>query len=100
MKGLMQEAKALMAKGDTTSPAAMDFASRLRESSQKLKGTDPSLMNAVSPKWKNLVEDMRTDPEASEKLSPDPGRDRLPQHSVGEFEKRRRKRAADITPPL
>jgi DNA-binding transcriptional MerR regulator len=70
MKSLMQEAKALMEKGDTTSPAAMDFAARLRESSNKLKATNPPLMNAVTPKWKGLVDDMRADPQASEKLSP------------------------------
>jgi len=73
MKELLEEAKALMASGeDPTSTAALDLAKRLRAGGERLKGSDLSLVTALSPKWKALWNDVQSDPEISQKMSPAP----------------------------
>jgi len=73
LKELMEEAKALVASGDdATSAAAMDLARRYVACGKQLMGSDPSPMTALKPKIKAMWEDVRTDPEASQKLSPIP----------------------------
>ena len=66
-KALMEEATALMTSGDATSAAAMDFARRYQElTKQVLSGSSP--VTALKPKIKAMVDDARSDPEASRKL--------------------------------
>jgi DNA-binding transcriptional MerR regulator len=68
-KALTEEAEALMASGDTTSEAAMDFARRIRARARQIKGSSP-LIPVLAPKLKALWDDVRSDPETSQKLSP------------------------------
>jgi len=65
-KDLMEEAKALAAAGDAASPAALDFARRLRALGGQFKtGQSPAI--ALAPKLKTVMEDVRSDPQASQK---------------------------------
>ena len=66
-KGMMDEAKALMASEDVTSAAAMDFARRFRALTKQLT-SGPSPVLALQPKIRAMVDDARSDPEASQKL--------------------------------
>jgi DNA-binding transcriptional MerR regulator len=66
-KGLIEEAKALMASGDATSAAAMDFARRFRTLSKQMTSS-PSPLPGLQPKLKAMVDDARSDPEASQKM--------------------------------
>ena len=66
MRQLMEEAKALMASGDPTSAAAMDLARRFRALGSQFKsGQSPAI--ELAPKLKTVIEDVRSDPEASQK---------------------------------
>jgi DNA-binding transcriptional MerR regulator len=66
-KDLIEEARALMAAGDATSAAAMDFARRFRALGQQL-ASDPSPITALKPKLQAMMKDARADPEVSQKL--------------------------------
>jgi MerR family transcriptional regulator, thiopeptide resistance regulator len=68
MKQLLDEAKALMASGDATTAAAMDLARRFRATFEQLKGTEPSHLTALRPKFKAMVDDARSDPVVSQKM--------------------------------
>ncbi len=59
MKQLLEEAKALMASGDATTAAAMDFARRFRATAEHLKSSEPSLVTALRPKLKAMMDDAR-----------------------------------------
>jgi len=62
--GLMAEAKTLMAKGDTTSPAAMDLARRWMAQVAMFTGGNP----AIAEKVKNVWNDAMADPKSAPKL--------------------------------
>ena len=62
MKQLLEEAKALMASGDATTAAAMDFARRYRVTAEHLKSSLPSPLTALRPKLKAMMDDARSDP--------------------------------------
>jgi hypothetical protein len=66
IKQLLEEAKALMASGDATTAAAMDFARRFRATGRALKSSEP--LTAVRPKLKAMMDDARSDPDVSQKL--------------------------------
>jgi DNA-binding transcriptional MerR regulator len=66
-KELMEEAGVLMASGDATPAAAMDFARRFRALSKQLTSS-PSPVPALRPKTKAALDDARSDPEASRKI--------------------------------
>jgi DNA-binding transcriptional MerR regulator len=66
-KALVEEATALMASGDPTSPAAMDLARRLRALNTQAR-SGPSPVTALEPKIKAAMEDARSDPEAWRKM--------------------------------
>lgn len=68
MKQLMEEARALMTSGDATTAAAMDFARRFRATTEHLKSSEPSLLTALRPKLKAMMDDARSDPAVSQKL--------------------------------
>jgi DNA-binding transcriptional MerR regulator len=68
MRQLMEEAKALMASGDATTAAAMDFARRFRATTEHLKNSEPSQLTALRPKLKVMMDDARSDPDVSQKL--------------------------------
>ena len=68
MKQLMEEAKALMTSGDATTAAAMDFARRFRATTEHLKSSEPSLLTALRPKLKAMMDDARSDPAVSQKM--------------------------------
>jgi DNA-binding transcriptional MerR regulator len=68
MKQLLEEAKALMTSGDTTTAAAMDFARRFRATGKHLKSSAPSSLTALRPKLKTMMDDARSDPDVSRKL--------------------------------
>jgi DNA-binding transcriptional MerR regulator len=66
-KDLMEEAKTLMASGDATSAAAMDLARRFRALSKQFKsGQSPAI--ALAPKLDTIMDDARSNPEASQKI--------------------------------
>jgi MerR family transcriptional regulator, thiopeptide resistance regulator len=65
-KALMEEATVLMASGDATSAAAMDFARRFRAWTKQMASI-PSLI-ALTPKLKTMMEAAQSDPEASKKM--------------------------------
>jgi len=67
-KQLLEEAKALMSSGDATTAAAMDLARRFRATIQHLKSSEPSLLTALRPKLKAMVDDARSDPAVSQKM--------------------------------
>jgi len=56
-----------MASGDATSAAAMDFARRFRALTKQMTSS-PSPVPALTPKLKAMVDDARSDPEASQKI--------------------------------
>ena len=64
---LMEEAAALMATGDATSAAALDFARRLLALSKQMTST-PSPLPDLAPKILAAIGDARSDPEASQKM--------------------------------
>ena len=68
MKQLMEEARALMASGDATTAAAMDFARRFRATTEHLKSSEPPPLTALRPKLKAMMDDARSDPGVSQKL--------------------------------
>jgi MerR family transcriptional regulator, thiopeptide resistance regulator len=68
MKQLMEEAKAQMSSGDATTAAAVDFARRFRATAEHLKSREPSLLTALRPKLKAMMDDARSDPAVSHKL--------------------------------
>jgi hypothetical protein len=68
----MDEAKVLMASDDTMSAATIDLARRFRDNAKQLKETDPSLVTALTTKFKAIWDDVRTDPEVSQKITPAP----------------------------
>jgi DNA-binding transcriptional MerR regulator len=68
MKQLLEEAKALMTPGDSTTAAAMDFARRFRATGKHLKSSAPSPLTALRPKLKAMMDDARSDPGVSQKL--------------------------------
>lgn len=65
---LIAEAKALMAKGDPTSPAAKDLARRWFAQVGKFTGGDPELFGRLGNVWKDAM----ANPEAAPKLPLDP----------------------------
>lgn len=71
-KKLMEEAKTLMPSGDATSPTAIALARRFQENSRKLKDSAPSFLTDIPSKSKSLWDDVRSDPEVSQKISPMP----------------------------
>jgi DNA-binding transcriptional MerR regulator len=66
-KALMEEVGALMASGDATSAAAMDFARRFQALTKQLTSS-PSPVTALQPKIKAALDDARSNPEASQKI--------------------------------
>ena len=68
MKQLMAEARNLMTSGDATTAPAMDFARRFRAITQNLKSSEPSVLAALRPQLKAMMDDARSDPAASQKL--------------------------------
>ncbi len=66
-KDLVEEAKALMASGDATSAAAMDLARRFQALTRQLTSS-PSAVTALKPQLKAMVDDARSDPDASQKI--------------------------------
>jgi DNA-binding transcriptional MerR regulator len=68
MTQLLEEAKALMTSGDATTAAAMDFARRFRATGKHLKSSAPSLLTALRPKLKAMMDDARSDPAVSQKM--------------------------------
>jgi hypothetical protein len=68
MKQLLEEASALMACGDATTAAALDFARRFRTTGRHLKNSAPSPLIDLKPKLKAMMDDARSDPGASPKL--------------------------------
>jgi MerR family transcriptional regulator, thiopeptide resistance regulator len=68
MRQLLEEAKALMASGDASTAAAMDFARRFRATADHLKSSEPSHLTALRPKLKAMVDDARSDPVVSQKM--------------------------------
>ena len=68
MKQLLEEAKALMASGDATTAAAMDFARRYRATGRHLKSSLPSPLTALRPKLEAMMDDARSDPVVSQKM--------------------------------
>lgn len=69
---LTEEAKALAVSGDATSVAAMDFARRYQANVKQLMGSGPTPLTTLAPKFKALMDDVRSDPETSKKISPTP----------------------------
>jgi DNA-binding transcriptional MerR regulator len=67
VKSLLEEAGALMASGDATSPAAMDFARRIQAFSKQVT-SGPSPLAALQPKLRASLDDARSDPGASQKI--------------------------------
>ena len=65
-KALMEEATVLMASGDATSAAAMDLARRFVAWAKQLTSS-PSL-TGLTPKLTAMMDDARSDPEASKKM--------------------------------
>jgi MerR family transcriptional regulator, thiopeptide resistance regulator len=68
MKQLLEEARALMTSGDATTAAAMDFARRFRATTEHLKSREPSLLTALRPRLKAMMDDARSDPVVSQKM--------------------------------
>ena len=68
MRQLMEEAKVLMASGDATTAAAMDFARRFRATTEHLKSREPPQLTALRPKLKAMMADAGSDPDVSQKL--------------------------------
>lgn len=68
MKQLLEEAKALMASGDATTGAAMDFARRYRATAEHLNSSLPSSLTSLRPKLKAMMDDARSDANVSQKL--------------------------------
>jgi MerR family transcriptional regulator, thiopeptide resistance regulator len=68
MKQLMDEARALMTSGDATTAAAMDFARRYRATTERLKSGEPSVLTALRPRLKAMMNDALSDPAVSPKL--------------------------------
>lgn len=68
MQQLLEEARGLMTSGDATTAAAMDFARRFRATGRHLKSNAPSPLIALKPKLKAMMDDARSDPDASQKL--------------------------------
>jgi len=66
-KALLEEATALMASGDAGSAAAMDFARRFRAWAEQLMSS-PSPVTDLTPKLKAMMDDARSDPEASQTM--------------------------------
>jgi DNA-binding transcriptional MerR regulator len=64
-KELIEEAKMLMASGDPTSAAAMDFARRFRALGKQFS---PSPALTLKPKMDTMLDDVRSDPEAGKKI--------------------------------
>jgi hypothetical protein len=46
----------------------VDFARRFRASAYRLKSSAPSPLTALSPKFKTMMDDARSDPDVSKKL--------------------------------
>jgi MerR family transcriptional regulator, thiopeptide resistance regulator len=68
MRQLMEEAKVLMASGDATTAAAMDFARRFRATTEHIKSSEPPQLTALRPKLKAMLADAGSDPDVSQKL--------------------------------
>ena len=68
IKELFAEARALMTSGDATTAAAIDFARRFRAAALHLKSSAPSPLTALSPKFKAMMDDARSDPHVSQQL--------------------------------
>jgi DNA-binding transcriptional MerR regulator len=66
---LMQECRALMAKGDATSPDAMDLARRWSEQLAKFTQGDPELGQKAAAMWKDAMADPNAAPRLP--LTPD-----------------------------
>jgi DNA-binding transcriptional MerR regulator len=66
-RALMEEAAGLMASGDATTPAAMDFARRFRALTAQLNSS-PSPVPAMAPRMKAALDEARSDPQASPKM--------------------------------
>lgn len=64
-KELIEEAKVLMASGDPTSAAAMDFARRFQALTKQFS---PSPAIALNPKLRTMLDDVRSDPETAKKM--------------------------------
>jgi DNA-binding transcriptional MerR regulator len=68
-KDLMEEAKALMEAGDTTSEAAMDFARRYRELMNQMKSNQsPAMSLSLASKLNLMLEAVRSGPEVVQKV--------------------------------
>ena len=68
IKQLMEEAKALMASGDATTAAAMDFARRFRATTEHLKSSEPPPLTALRPKLKAMMDDAQSNPVVSQQM--------------------------------
>ena len=68
MKQLLEEARALMASGDATTAAALDFARRYRATAEQLKSSLPLPLTALRPKLKAMMDDAQSDPVVSQKM--------------------------------
>ena len=68
MRQLMEEAKVLMASGDATTAAAMDFARRFRATTEHIKSSEPPQLTALRPKLKAMLADAGSDPDVLQKL--------------------------------
>jgi DNA-binding transcriptional MerR regulator len=68
MKQLLEEARALMASGDATTAAALDFARLYRATADHMKNSLPSPLTALRPKLKAMMDDAQSDPNVSQKL--------------------------------
>lgn len=66
--GLFAEARALMAKGDPASPAALDLARRWMALTEQFTQGDPGLSERAAKVWKDAM----ADPKAKDKLPVDP----------------------------
>jgi hypothetical protein len=68
IRRLFEEARVLMTSGDAAAAAAVDFARRFRATADRLKSSAPSPLTALSPKFKTMMDDARSDPDVSKKL--------------------------------
>jgi hypothetical protein len=57
-----------MTSEDATTAAAMDLARRVRATREHLQSGELSLLTALGPKLKAMVDDARSDPAVSQKM--------------------------------
>ncbi len=62
-EALIAEAKVLMAKGDPTSPEALDLARRWKAMVEQFTGGDPAVLGKLQHVWKDALNDPATAPK-------------------------------------